>query len=57
MNQKCSKTANQTSVQADQCSTAGSELLENAHYKFLSPYWEAAEIGFDKGRKNFRPQF
>jgi phage I-like protein len=37
-------------------SKAGNELLENAHYKFLSPYWEAAEIGFEKGRKVFRPQ-
>jgi phage I-like protein len=36
-------------------SKAGNELLENAHYKFLSPYWEAAEIGFEKGRKVFRP--
>ena len=33
-------------------SKAGNELLENAHYKFLSPYWEAAEIGFEKGRKD-----
>jgi hypothetical protein len=37
-------------------SKAGNELLENAHYKFLSPYWEAAEIDFEKGRKVFRPQ-
>jgi len=38
-----------------QWSDAGGELLRNAHYKYLSPYWEAAEIGKEEGRRVFRP--
>ncbi|HYE32911.1 MAG TPA: phage protease [Methylomirabilota bacterium] len=37
-------------------SAAGAELLANAHYKFLSPYWEAAEIGIENGCRIFRPR-
>jgi phage I-like protein len=36
-------------------SESGIDLLRNAHYKFLSPYWEAEEIGHEKGRRIFRP--
>ena len=36
-------------------SDAGRELLRQAHYKYLSPYWEATEIGRENGRKIFRP--
>lgn len=38
-------------------SPAGVELLENGHYKFLSPYWEAQPIGKDEasGRPIFEP--
>lgn len=37
-------------------SDPGQALLANAHYKFFSPYWDAAEVGFEKGRKVFSPQ-
>jgi hypothetical protein len=36
-------------------SDAGLELLRNAHYKFLSPFWEAKEIAAENGRKIYRP--
>ena len=36
-------------------SEAGLELLRNAHFKFLSPFWEAREIGQENGRRIFRP--
>jgi hypothetical protein len=36
-------------------SDAGLELLRNAHYKFYSPYWEAREIGSEKGRRVYQP--
>ena len=36
-------------------SDAGRELLRQAHYKYLSPYWEALEIGREQGQKVFRP--
>ena len=31
------------------------ELLRNAHFKFLSPYWEAREIGQENGRRIYQP--
>jgi hypothetical protein len=34
---------------------AGLQLLENGHYKFLSPYWEARQIGEQDGRPVFEP--
>jgi hypothetical protein len=37
-------------------SDEGRTLLEQGHYKFLSPYWEADEIATEKGRKIFRPK-
>ena len=36
-------------------SKAGQELIENGHYKFLSPYWEAANIGSKDGKPLLRP--
>ncbi|HEX7860066.1 MAG TPA: DUF935 family protein [Verrucomicrobiae bacterium] len=36
-------------------SDAGMELLRNAHFKFLSPYWEAREIGKENGRAVYQP--
>jgi hypothetical protein len=36
-------------------SAAGLQLLENGHYKFLSPYWEARQIGEQDGRTVFEP--
>src|SRR5258706_13670369 len=38
-------------------SKPGLDLLENAHYKFFSPYWSAEEIPNHKGHptKIFRP--
>jgi hypothetical protein len=36
-------------------SEAGLELLRNAHFKFLSPFWEAREIGQENGRRIYRP--
>jgi phage gp29-like protein len=36
-------------------SAAGLELLQNGHYKFLSPYWEARQIGEEEGRAVFEP--
>ncbi|HEV8542362.1 MAG TPA: DUF935 family protein [Verrucomicrobiae bacterium] len=36
-------------------SDAGTELLQNAHYKYLSPYWEAREIGNANGRRIYQP--
>ena len=36
-------------------SDAGAELLRNAHFKYLSPYWEAREIASENGRRIFRP--
>jgi hypothetical protein len=36
-------------------SDAGMELLRNAHYKYLSPFWEAREIGQENGRRIYRP--
>jgi hypothetical protein len=36
-------------------SDAGLELLRNAHFKFLSPYWEAREIGQENGRRIYQP--
>ena len=36
-------------------SPAGLQLLENGHYKFLSPYWEARQIGEQDGRPVFEP--
>jgi hypothetical protein len=37
-------------------SDEGRTLLEQGHYKFLSPYWEADEIATEQGRKIFRPK-
>jgi len=37
-------------------SDEGRTLLEQGHYKFLSPYWEADEIASEQGRKIFRPK-
>ena len=36
-------------------STVGDDLIRNAHYKFLSPFWEASEVGVRNGRKLYRP--
>ncbi|MGZ8940376.1 MAG: phage portal protein family protein, partial [Limisphaerales bacterium] len=36
-------------------SEAGLALLRNAHFKFLSPFWEAREIGQESGRRIYRP--
>jgi hypothetical protein len=36
-------------------SDAGLDLLKNAHYKYLSPFWEAKEIGSENGRRVFQP--
>ena len=36
-------------------SEAGIDLLRNAHYKYLSPYWEAREIEGENGKRVFRP--
>jgi hypothetical protein len=36
-------------------SAAGLELLQNGHYKFLSPYWEARQIAEQDGRPVFEP--
>jgi len=36
-------------------SEAGLELLRQGHFKFLSPYWEAREIGREKGQRVYRP--
>lgn len=36
-------------------SDAGLEILRNAHFKYLSPYWEAREIGTENGRRIYRP--
>ncbi len=36
-------------------SQAGLDLLKNAHFKYLSPYWEAQQISSDTGRPLFRP--
>jgi hypothetical protein len=36
-------------------SDAGLDLVRNAHFKFYSPYWEAREIGSEKGRRVYRP--
>lgn len=36
-------------------SAAGRELIEGAHYKYFSPYWEAEEIRTEGGGKAFRP--
>ena len=36
-------------------SNSGRALLQEGHYRFLSPYWEAEEIGLEKGQKVFRP--
>lgn len=36
-------------------SDAGLDLLKNAHFKYLSPYWEAKEIGSENSRRVFRP--
>lgn len=36
-------------------SEAGLDLLRNAHFKFLSPYWEAREIAHEQGRRIYRP--
>ena len=36
-------------------SKAGHELIENGHYKFLSPYWEAANVGSKDGKPLLRP--
>jgi hypothetical protein len=36
-------------------SEAGLNLLRNAHYKFLSPFWEAKEVASESGRKVYRP--
>lgn len=36
-------------------SEAGCELLQNAHYKYLSPYWEAREVANRDGRKIYQP--
>ncbi len=34
----------------------GQSLIQEGHYKFLSPYWEADPIGVEQGRKIFRPK-
>ncbi|HUS37358.1 MAG TPA: phage protease [Verrucomicrobiae bacterium] len=34
---------------------SGKAMLANGHYKFHSPYFEADEIGFERGRKVYRP--
>ena len=36
-------------------SDAGMELLRNAHFKYLSPFWEAREIASENGRRIYRP--
>jgi hypothetical protein len=36
-------------------SDAGLELLRNAHFKYLSPFWEAREIAQENGRRIYRP--
>jgi hypothetical protein len=36
-------------------SAAGLELLQNGHYKFVSPYWEARQVGEEDGRPVFEP--
>lgn len=36
-------------------SEAGLELLENGHYKFVSPYWEARPVGKENGAAVFEP--
>jgi phage I-like protein len=36
-------------------SCAGVELLQNGHYKFLSPYWEAKQIAEENGRAIYEP--
>jgi phage I-like protein len=36
-------------------SKAGQEILENAHFKFLSPYWEASKIGQENGQSVYQP--
>jgi hypothetical protein len=36
-------------------SDAGLDLLKNAHFKYLSPYWEAREIGTENGRRVYQP--
>ncbi len=36
-------------------SPAGLDLLKNAHFKYLSPYWEAQQLSSDAGRSLFRP--
>ncbi|MGV3771995.1 MAG: phage portal protein family protein [Verrucomicrobiales bacterium] len=36
-------------------SKAGIELIRAGHFRFLSPYWEAEEIGTEAGRKVLRP--
>jgi hypothetical protein len=36
-------------------SAAGLELLQNGHYKFLSPYWEARQVGEENGRTVYEP--
>ena len=36
-------------------SGAGLELLENGHYKFLSPYWEARQLAEENGRVVYEP--
>lgn len=38
-----------------QWSEAGRDLLRNAHYKYLSPFWEAREIGSENGRRVYQP--
>ena len=36
-------------------SDAGLDLLRNAHFKYLSPYWEAREVGNENGRRVYQP--
>lgn len=36
-------------------SDAGLELLRQGHFKFLSPYWEAREIGRERGERVYQP--
>jgi hypothetical protein len=36
-------------------SDAGLDLLKNAHFKYLSPYWEAREIEMQNGRRVYQP--
>jgi hypothetical protein len=36
-------------------SGAGLELLQNGHYKFLSPYWEARQVAEENGRVVYEP--